>query len=283
LGNIIDGKGMSKVLQERIKEEASMFTGEHGRPPGLAVILVGDDPASKVYVRNKEKACERAGIISFNYRLSSDKTHDEVVRLIKELNLRNDVDGILVQLPLPSHLDADQVLMAIDPSKDVDGFHPYNLGRLLMGLPTVVPCTPQGIMYMLRASGIDPDGKDAVVIGRSNIVGKPVATLLTLSHATVTICHSHTKDLDDKVKAADILISAVGKPRMVKGEWIKQGAVVIDVGITRDKDGKLTGDVDFDVARKRASLITPVPGGVGPMTIAMLLMNTMTLAKGHVS
>ncbi len=283
MGKIIDGKVMSERLRDKINKEVSAFTKDYGRPPGLAVILVGEDPASSVYVRNKERACKNAGIISFDHRLPTETSLTELTSLVKELNLRQDVDGILVQLPLPHHIKTDQVLMSIEPTKDVDGFHPYNLGRLLMGLPTVIPCTPRGIMYMLEAYGVDPDGKDTVVIGRSNIVGKPIATLLTLAHATVTVCHSHTKNLEEKVRNADILVSAAGRPHMVKGSWIKPGAVVIDVGITRDKDGRLSGDVDFETAKDRASLITPVPGGVGPMTIVMLLMNTIMLAKGHVA
>lgn len=282
MGNIIDGKVLAEKKREDITRRAKAFADANRRTPGLAVVLVGEDPASAVYVRNKKLACEKCGITSFDYHLDEKTTQGEILDLIDELNARDDVDGILVQLPLPSHLIEEEILVRIDPGKDVDGFHPYNMGRLLMGEPSLVPCTPTGIMYMLDEYGVAIDGKDAVIIGRSNIVGKPMALLLMMRHATITICHSHTKDLPARVKSSDIVIAATGRPRMIKGDWIKQGAVVIDVGITRTESG-LIGDVDFDEAKNHASLITPVPGGVGPMTIAMLLENTLVAAGNHVS
>ncbi|MEA3222311.1 MAG: bifunctional methylenetetrahydrofolate dehydrogenase/methenyltetrahydrofolate cyclohydrolase FolD [Thermodesulfobacteriota bacterium] len=281
MGKIIDGKALSSKQRDKIAENASRFISKFGRAPSLAVILVGDNPASKVYVKNKRIACEKAGIKSFDYHLDKDISQTEVVSLIDTLNAKDDVDGILVQLPLPDHLNTQEILLRIDPSKDADGFHPYNLGRLLMGSPTIVSATPYGIMSMLKEYNVSIDGKDAIIIGRSNIVGKPMAILLMMAHATVTICHTHTKDLGAKVRSSDIVIAAAGSPHMIKGEWIKHGAVVIDVGITRLEDGSLSGDVEFDEAIKHASLITPVPGGVGPMTITMLLENTLKVANGR--
>ncbi|MBN2297419.1 MAG: bifunctional methylenetetrahydrofolate dehydrogenase/methenyltetrahydrofolate cyclohydrolase FolD [Deltaproteobacteria bacterium] len=282
MGIIIDGKVLAEKKREDISRRAKAFADKYGRSPGLAVVLVGEDQASAVYVRNKKRACIQTGITSFDYHLDENTTQKEILALIDELNARDDVDGILVQLPLPSQLIEEEILVRIDPSKDVDGFHPYNLGRLLMGEPSLVPCTPTGIMYMLDEYGVDIDGKDAVIIGRSNIVGKPMAILLMMRHATITICHSHTKDLPARVKSADIVVAATGRPHMIKGGWIKDGAVVIDVGISRTESG-LVGDVDFDEAINHASLITPVPGGVGPMTITMLLENTIVAAGSHVS
>ena len=282
MATIIDGKELSLKKRESISVEAGSFTVRHKRPPGLAVIQAGDDPASAIYVRNKKRACEASGIKSFDYHLKGDITQAEILTLIDRLNNDDNVDGILVQLPLPGHLNEQEILLAITPSKDVDGFHPYNMGRLLIGDPVLVPCTPTGIMCMLDEYNAPVDGREAVIIGRSNIVCKPMAILLMMRHATVTICHSHTKNLSEKVLAADIVVAATGRPHMIKGDWIKQGAVVIDVGITRTDDG-LKGDVEFDKAKDRAGLITPVPGGVGPMTITMLLENTLIAAKGHVS
>ncbi len=279
---IMDGNELSKKKRLCIAQETKGFTQKHGRAPGLAVVLVGEDPASAIYVRNKKKACETAGIRSFDYQLDAGTKREELLALVHKLNADPEVDGILVQLPLPSHLDAQEVLLTIDPGKDVDGFHPYNMGRLLTGEPTLVPCTPGGIMYMLSEHGVTLKGKDAVVVGRSNIVGKPMALLLMMEHATVTICHSRTVDLDKKVKAADVVVAAIGKAEMIRGGWIKDGAVVIDVGMNRTDSG-LKGDVQFEEASMHASLITPVPGGVGPMTITMLLDNTLRAAKGHVS
>lgn len=279
---IIDGNELSKKKRQAIAHEASAFSEKYGRPPGLAVVLVGEDPASSIYVRNKKKACETSGIRSFDYHLDAGTKREDLLALVNRLNADKEVDGILVQLPLPSHLDSQEVLLAIHPDKDVDGFHPYNMGRLLTGDPTLIPCTPAGIMCMLSEHGVALKGKDAVVVGRSNIVGKPMALLLMMEHATVTICHSRTLELDRKVKSADIVVAAIGKAEMIKGEWIKDGAVVIDVGMNRTENG-LKGDVEYQSASKHASLITPVPGGVGPMTITMLLDNTMRAAKDHVS
>lgn len=278
MGEIIDGKGIAQKIREEIKIEVDEFKRKTGRPPGLAVFLVGDDEASKIYVRNKGKACEEVGIYSFTEHLPKETSKEELIRKINECNERDDIDGILVQLPLPSHIDTNEVINSILPEKDVDGFHPYNIGMLTAGTPTIVPCTPLGIMELLKRYGVDVKGKNCVVVGRSNIVGKPTALLLLHSHGTVTVCHSRTVNLPEKVASADILVAAMGKPHFIKGEWIKEGSVVIDVGITRTEEG-LKGDVEFEKAKERASLITPVPGGVGPMTIAMLLYNTLHAAK----
>jgi methylenetetrahydrofolate dehydrogenase (NADP+) / methenyltetrahydrofolate cyclohydrolase len=282
VARIIDGKELSARKRIQITEEANAFARKHGRAPGLAVVLVGEDPASAIYVKNKGIACEQCGIRSFTHKLSAGTARPELLALVDSLNAQDDVDGILVQLPLPGHLKEEEVLLRIDPSKDVDGFHPINMGRLLMGSPTLVPCTPRGIMEMLHDYGCEIKGKDAVIVGRSNIVGKPIALLLMMEHATITVCHSRTRDLPEKIGRADIVVAAIGKPEMVKGEWIKEGAVVIDVGVNRTEAG-LKGDVEFKEAEKRASLITPVPGGVGPMTITMLLENTLIAAKARVS
>jgi methylenetetrahydrofolate dehydrogenase (NADP+) / methenyltetrahydrofolate cyclohydrolase len=283
LATIIDGKELSLKKRAEITIRAEEFAKTYGRPPGLAVVLVGNDSASGIYVRNKKIACEQTGIRSFEYRLEEMTAQQELLKLIDDLNERNEVDGILVQLPLPSHLDEKEVLLRIDPAKDVDGFHPFNMGRLLEGDPTLVPCTPKGIIYMLHEYGVEIKGKDAVIIGRSNIVGKPIALLLMMEHATITICHSRTKGLKDKVAGADIVVAAIGKTEMICGDWIKDGAVVIDVGMNRSETGKLKGDVQFSEAEKHASLITPVPGGVGPMTITMLLDNTLIAALARTS
>ncbi|MEN6474221.1 MAG: bifunctional methylenetetrahydrofolate dehydrogenase/methenyltetrahydrofolate cyclohydrolase FolD [Syntrophaceae bacterium] len=280
MSTIIDGKALAEKKRAAVAQEALAFTQRYGRAPGLAVVLVGGDPASSIYVRNKKNDCALAGITSFDHTLDERITQSELLALIQTLNADRNVDGILVQLPLPTHLNAQDVLLAISPDKDVDGFHPYNMGRLLTGEPTLVPCTPAGVMAMLHEYGVDLRGKDAVVVGRSNIVGKPMALLLMMEHATVTICHSRTRELDRKIGQADIVVAAIGKPEMVKGSWIKPGAVVIDVGMNRTEKG-LKGDVEYAEASKRASLITPVPGGVGPMTRAMLLENTMIAAHRH--
>ncbi|MBM5573923.1 bifunctional methylenetetrahydrofolate dehydrogenase/methenyltetrahydrofolate cyclohydrolase FolD [Deefgea sp. CFH1-16] len=271
---ILDGKAISQeiVAEVRTKVDARVASGK--RAPALAVILVGSDPASQVYVGNKKRQCENAGITSFAYDLPADTAEAEVLKLVAELNTRDDVDGILVQLPLPKHIDADKVIELIDPIKDVDGFHPYNIGRLVLKMPLLRPCTPRGVMTLLEKTGIDLVGKDAVVVGASNIVGRPQALELLLARATVTICHSKTKDLAEKVRGADVVVAGVGIPNFVKGEWIKEGAIVIDVGINRLENGKLCGDVEFDAAKERASWITPVPGGVGLMTVATLMQNT---------
>ena len=278
---LIDGK---KISQQRIEAVAQAVKARQEKglhTPCLAVVLVGGDPASAVYVRNKKLACQKSGIESRSYELPSETTQDDLLKLVDELNGDPAVDGILVQLPLPAHIDSQAVLERIEPHKDVDGFHPYNVGRLVVKMPLMRPCTPKGVMTLLEAYGIDPKGKKAVVVGASNIVGRPQALELLLSRATVTICHSATQNLADEVAAADILVVGVGIPNFVKGEWVKPGAVVIDVGINRLDDGSLCGDVEFDVAKERASMITPVPGGVGPMTIATLLENTLHAASLH--
>ncbi|OFO69002.1 bifunctional 5,10-methylene-tetrahydrofolate dehydrogenase/5,10-methylene-tetrahydrofolate cyclohydrolase [Neisseria sp. HMSC065C04] len=278
---LIDGK---KISQQRIEAVAQAVKARQEKglhTPCLAVVLVGDDPASAVYVRNKKLACQKSGIESRSYELPSETTQDDLLKLVDELNGDPAVDSILVQLPLPAHIDSQAVLERIEPHKDVDGFHPYNVGRLVVKMPLMRPCTPKGVMTLLEAYGIDPKGKKAVVVGASNIVGRPQALELLLSRATVTICHSATQNLADEVAAADILVVGVGIPNFVKGEWVKPGAVVIDVGINRLDDGSLCGDVEFDVAKERASMITPVPGGVGPMTIATLLENTVHAASLH--
>jgi methylenetetrahydrofolate dehydrogenase (NADP+)/methenyltetrahydrofolate cyclohydrolase len=278
MDKIIDGKAIAAQLRELITAETTLLKST-GTTPGLAVVLVGEDPASRVYVSMKEKACAQAGIFSAEHKLSAETTETQLLGLIDELNKDERIDGILVQLPLPEHIDEDKVLQAILPSKDVDGFHPYNVGRLVTGNPLFQPCTPYGVMKMLEFTGVDLKGKEVVVVGRSNIVGKPVALMCLAKHATVTICHSRTKDLPEKVRNADVVIAAVGRPEMIKGDWIKEGAVVIDVGVNRVGEKKLVGDVEFESAKARASAITPVPGGVGPMTITMLLHNTVESAK----
>lgn len=271
---IIDGKTFAQGLRERVAGEVARLRPAAGRAPGLAVVLVGDDPASSVYVRSKAKATLAAGMESFEHRLPETTSEAELLALVDALNANDAVDGILVQLPLPPQIDERKVIARIDPDKDVDGFHPVNAGRLATGLPGFVPCTPLGCLMLLKDQRQNLAGLDAVVVGRSNIVGKPMAALLTAESCTVTIAHSKTRDLSSVVRRADIVVAAVGRPEMIKGEWIKPGAVVIDVGINR-VDGKLVGDVDFDGAASVAGAITPVPGGVGPMTIACLLRNTL--------
>lgn len=266
---LIDGKRISQEIKDELKEKVA----KQGLKRCLAVIKVGNDPASGVYVNNKKKACEYVGIQSLSYELAEETTEEELLKLIEELNTKEDVNGILVQLPLPSHIDEDKVLLAIDPTKDVDGFHPVSVGNLSIGRPGYVSCTPAGVIQLLKRSGIEIAGKECVVIGRSNIVGKPMSMLLLRENATVTICHSRTRDLKEVTKRADILVVAIGKPRFVDETFVKEGAVVIDVGIHRNENGKLCGDVDFDKVAPHTSAITPVPGGVGPMTIAMLMHN----------
>jgi methylenetetrahydrofolate dehydrogenase (NADP+)/methenyltetrahydrofolate cyclohydrolase len=278
---IIDGKAIAAEIREEIAADVRALK-DQGITPGLAVVLVGDDPASRVYVSMKEKACEQAGIFSDEHKLPAETSESQLLALIDELNNDRRIDGILVQLPLPDHIDESKVLEAISPTKDADGFHPYNVGRLVTGNPLYQPCTPYGVMKMLERTGVDLKGKEVVVVGRSNIVGKPVALMCLSKHATVTLCHSRTRDLPAKVAQADVLIAAVGRPEMIKGSWIKEGAVVIDVGVNRVGEKKLVGDVEFATARERASAITPVPGGVGPMTITMLLYNTVEGAKRRV-
>jgi methylenetetrahydrofolate dehydrogenase (NADP+)/methenyltetrahydrofolate cyclohydrolase len=277
--HIIDGKILAKTIREEIAEEVRLLEKNTGIKPGLAAVLVGDDPASAVYVKNKKIACEKAGLYPQEHSLPASTTQATLLNLIHQLNSDVRIHGILVQLPLPPGIDSQAILQAVSPEKDVDGFHPVNVGRLVGGDPVFIPCTPKGVIQMIDSTGQDIVGKRAVVIGRSNIVGKPVAMLLLHRHATVTICHSRTKDLPGVAREADILIAAIGKPLFVTPEMVKEGAVVIDVGINRLADGKLVGDVDFDRVKERAGWITPVPGGVGPMTIAMLLQNTLESAK----
>ena len=275
---IIDGKQISSAVKEKIKEQVAMLK-EKGINVGLAVILVGDNPASKVYVANKKKACEDLGIKSFEYLLDADTTSEQLISLVEKLNNDPQVNGILCQLPLPSHLDEGEVIRAINPEKDVDAFHPVNVGKIMIGDFDFLPCTPAGVMEMLHFCDICVSGKECVVIGRSNIVGKPMSMLLLHENATVSVCHSRTVDLKKVTRRADILVSAVGKAGFVTADMVKPGAVVIDVGMNRNSQGKLCGDVDYENVAPQCSAITPVPGGVGPMTIAMLMQNTLTAAK----
>lgn len=271
---ILDGKALSAKIKENLAEEIK----EKGIKPGLAVIIVGNDPASRVYVNNKKKACEVCGIYSEEHALPESTTEEELLSLIDSLNKRSDIHGILVQLPLPKGIDSEKVLLKIDHRKDVDAFHPVNVGKIMIGDYDFLPCTPAGVMELIHLTGIEVSGKECVVVGRSNIVGKPQAMLLLHENGTVTICHSRTKNLAEVCRRADILVAAVGKPRFITADMVKDGAVVIDVGMNR-VDGKLCGDVDFDEVSKKASAITPVPGGVGPMTIAMLMKNTVRAAQ----
>lgn len=275
---IIDGKAVSKAVRTRVVEETAKLK-EKGVTPGLAVIIVGEDPASQVYVRNKEKACEEVGFYSEKFALPENTTQQELNALVKELNERSDINGILCQLPLPAHLDDKEVINLINPIKDVDAFHPVNVGAIMIGDYHFLPCTPAGVMELIHSAGVDICGKKAVVIGRSNIVGKPMAMLLLHENATVEITHSKTKNLSDITRQADILIAAIGRAKFVTADMVKEGAVVIDVGMNRDANGRLCGDVDFDSVAGKCSYITPVPGGVGPMTISMLMQNTLTAAK----
>ena len=278
MANLIDGKKISKDIKEELKEEVASLAAQ-GRKCCLAVIQVGNDPASSVYVGNKKKACAYVGIESLAYELPEDTTEEELLSIIDQLNNDENVHGILCQLPLPKHIHEDHVIKAISPKKDVDGFHPQNVGALVIGEPGFVSCTPAGIVQLLKRSNIEMEGKHCVVVGRSNIVGKPMSLLMLRENATVTICHSHTKNLKEICKEADILIVAIGKPQYIGREYVKEGAVVIDVGIHRDANNKLCGDVKFDEVEPIASYITPVPGGVGPMTIAMLMHNCVEAMK----
>lgn len=274
MAQLIDGKAISAQIKEEVKEKVAALK-EQGREVTLAVIQVGADPASSVYVRNKKKACEYVGVRSLAYELPEETTEEKLLELIREMNDRTDVNGILVQLPLPKHIDEEKVLDAISPLKDVDGFHPQNVGALCFGKPGFVSCTPAGVIQLLKRSGIEIAGKECVVVGRSNIVGKPMALLLLRENGTVTVAHSRTKDLKEVTKRADILVVAVGRPKMITADYVKEGAVVIDVGIHRNEQNKLCGDVDFDSVEPVCGAITPVPGGVGPMTIAMLMNNCL--------
>lgn len=275
---IIDGKALAAEIREKIKEDTARMTSA-GIRPGLAVVLVGDDPASKVYVRNKKAACEEAGILSEEYTLPASTSEAELLELIHKLNNKKDIHGILVQAPLPSHINFKTITENILPEKDVDAFHPYNVGKIMIGDFDFLPCTPAGVMELIKKAGVSVSGKNCVVVGRSNIVGKPQSMLLLKENGTVTICHSKTENLADFTKKADILVVAVGRAEMIKGDMIKPGAVVIDVGMNRNSEGKLVGDVDFSTAKDVAGYITPVPGGVGPMTITMLLKNTLKAAE----
>lgn len=276
---LIDGKETAKAVREKIHSEVEAFAAETDKRPGLAVVIVGEDPASQVYVRNKHKACAEVGMYSEVHELPADTDEETLLSLIARLNSDEKINGILVQLPLPKHLDEKKVILAIDPKKDVDAFHPVNVGKIMIGDFTFAPCTPAGVMELLHHYGIDVCGKHCVIIGRSNIVGKPQAMLMLKENATVTVCHSRTVGLADIVRGADIVVAAVGRPKFVTAEMVKDGAVVVDVGINRTAEGKLCGDVDFDAVEPKASYITPVPGGVGPMTITMLLKNTLAAAR----
>ena len=283
MATIIDGKLVTAKIREEIKNESAAFEKETGVKPGLAVIIVGDDPASQVYVRNKGKACEEVGFYSEIHRLPAETTEEELLALVHSLNVNEKIHGILVQSPLPGHLDEALIVNNIRYEKDVDAFHPVNVGKIMIGDYNFLPCTPAGVMELLKAYDIDVCGKEVAVVGRSNIVGKPQAMLMLHANATVTICHSRTKNLKEVLNRADVVVMAIGKAKFLKADMIKEGAVVIDVGMNRDENGKLCGDVDFDECEKKASYITPVPGGVGPMTITMLMKNTLTAAKSSVN
>ncbi|MBS3908696.1 MAG: bifunctional methylenetetrahydrofolate dehydrogenase/methenyltetrahydrofolate cyclohydrolase FolD [Actinobacteria bacterium] len=276
---IIDGKAISAQIRAELVEEVKKLQAETGVTPGLAVVLVGEDPASKVYVGQKEKACEELGLVSKKFVLSAEASEQELLDLVEKLNNDPEVDGILVQLPLPKQIDENKVIAAINPDKDVDGFHPVNVGRLVIGTEGFKPCTPYGVIHLLKRSNVELAGAEAVVVGRSNIVGKPVALMLLQESATVTVCHSKTKDLGEVCRRADVLVVATGRPNMITADMVKDGVVVIDVGVNRLDTGKLRGDVDFEAVSRKASAITPVPGGVGPMTIAMLMYNTVNSAR----
>ncbi len=278
---ILDGKTIAAEIRERLRTQVAARIARGQRPPGLAVILVGADAASQVYVRNKRRACEEIGFYSQLHALPASTSQAELLALINALNAQEAIDGILVQLPLPEGINEEAVIERILPTKDVDGFHPYNVGRLVLRMPLLRPCTPKGVMTLLEHTGHKLSGLDAVVVGQSNIVGRPLALELLAARCTITVCHSRTKDLTEKIRGADILVAAVGRPHFVQGDWVKEGALVIDVGINRLEDGSLVGDVDFAEARRHAAWITPVPGGVGPMTIASLLENTLQAAELH--
>jgi methylenetetrahydrofolate dehydrogenase (NADP+)/methenyltetrahydrofolate cyclohydrolase len=279
MGSIIDGTAAARAVRAAVQREVEAFQREFGYVPGLATVLVGDNAASSTYVRSKHKACAEVGITSEGHELSANTTQAELLDLVHRLNRQPHINGILVQLPLPAHLDAEAVIDATDPDKDVDGLHPINQARLFTGREGLRPCTPLGIMHLIDSTGVDLKGARAVVTGRSNLVGKPVAFMLLERHATLTICHSRTRDLAEEVARADVLVAAIGRAEMVRGDWIRPGSVVIDVGINRLPDKRLVGDVEFAAARERAGFITPVPGGVGPMTVAMLMQNTLTAAR----
>jgi methylenetetrahydrofolate dehydrogenase (NADP+)/methenyltetrahydrofolate cyclohydrolase len=278
---ILDGKSVAAVLRAKIRQGVAALVAQGRRAPGLAVVMIGDDPASQVYVRSKRNACEEVGILSFSHDLPANLSQSALLHLIDQLNADEQVDGILVQLPAPAHIDPETIIERIHPTKDVDGFHPYNIGRLALRMPVLRSCTPRGVMTLLEYTGISLRGQNAVVVGASNHVGRPMSLELLLAGCTVTTCHRFTRDLPGILAQADIVVVAAGKPGLVKGEWIKPGAVVVDVGINRTPDGRLVGDVDFATAKERAGWITPVPGGVGPMTVATLLQNTLEAALGR--
>ncbi len=279
---ILDGKKLSQKIKSQIKSQTKELKEKHNIVPGLAVVLVGDDPASLTYVKMKEKACKEVGFYSIVHHMPQSISQQEIEETIKMMNQNPNIDGILVQLPLPSHIDTTKILELIDPTKDVDGFHPYNFGRLMQGLDTFAPCTPLGVMELLKEYGIDPKGMDVCVVGASNIVGKPMAALLLNTNATVDICHIYTKDLQSHTKKADMVVVGVGKPNLITADMVKDGVILIDIGINRLPDGKLVGDADFEAISQKASYITPVPGGVGPMTISMLLANTIKAARQRI-
>lgn len=278
---LLDGKSLAKKIEDNVAQEAKELKNRTGNVPGLAVILVGHDPASQAYVGMKKKACDRAGFYSVTHEMPDDISQDAIIKTIQMMNDNPNIDGILIQLPLPSHIDTTKILEVVAPNKDVDGFHPYNVGRLTTGLDGFVPCTPLGVMHLLNEYNINPKGKDAVIVGASNIVGKPMAALLLNAHATVTITHIQTKDLKAHTLQADILLVGAGVINLIKEDMVKEGCIVIDIGINRTNDGRLVGDVDYDAVAPKTSYITPVPGGVGPMTIAMLLSNTLKAAQNH--
>ncbi len=278
---LLDGKTLAKKIEEKVSFEAKEFKKATGRVPGLAVILVGHDPASQAYVGMKKKACDRAGFYSVTHEMPDDISQEAIIKTIEMMNQNPNIDGILIQLPLPAHIDTTKILEVVTPSKDVDGFHPFNVGRLATGLDGFVPCTPLGVMELLSEYNIDPKGENAVIVGASNIVGKPMAALLLNANATVTITHIHTKDLRSHTLGADMLFVGAGVINLIREDMVSEGCVVVDIGINRAEDGRLVGDVDFDAVAPKASYITPVPGGVGPMTIAMLLSNTLKAAKNH--
>lgn len=281
VAKIIDGKQVAAQVRQEVKNRVTERIAQGKRPPGLAVILIGNDPASHVYVNNKRRACDEVGIISRSYDLPAETTQYELLKIVDRLNEDHTVDGILIQLPLPEHIDTSLVIERIDPGKDVDGFHPTNVGRLTLRIPGLRPCTPYGVMRLLESEGISCLGKHAVVVGASNIVGRPMALELLLVGATVTVCHRFTSNTPELIAQADIVVVAVGKPGFVKADWLKPGAVVIDVGINRLESGRLSGDVDYEAAKERVAWITPVPGGVGPMTVAMLMRNTLNACEKH--
>lgn len=279
MSQIIDGKAVAAAIRTAVRDEVAAFRREHGAVPGLATVLVGADPASASYVRGKRKACGEVGLYSEGHELGQETTQAALLECVQALNRRREIHGILVQLPLPAHIDPAAIIDAVDPDKDVDGLHPISQARLVMGRDGLRPCTPLGVMHLIDSCGVELKGARAVVAGRSNLVGKPVAFMLLERHATLTICHSRTRDLAAEIGRAEVLVAAIGRPEMIRGDWIRPGSIVIDVGINRTADGRLIGDVEFAAARERAAFITPVPGGVGPMTVAMLMRNTLAAAR----